>query len=206
LATKTAIQPESVFRSAARYAYSADALRSHFYAWVGAGYRPQVTRTGAESLPPQVVSFIVLDALATELFLKCLLQLDKGYRRPPKGHSLVEFFNRLSSQKKTAIRKAYEEYRQHYADRERAHREAVAQRRGKEFAEKLTNRDFDNVLGVSSDAFEKWRYHHEHEMRGGPIALNMIWLAVRTVLLADHPEWAKDVDFPNLVAEAVPVR
>lgn len=119
----------------------------------------------------------VLDALALELYLKCLHFMDHG--KASRGHEPVKLFAALKPGTQKAIRTLYNDALKTYA-----------------LAPELANRHpkfqqgLDNVLDWSNDIFINVRYLYE-----GNNSKMFYWpltrIVVRNVILATHPNWKK---------------
>jgi hypothetical protein len=128
---------------------------------------------------PTVAPWIVIQAFATELFIKCLHAVDG---REVRGHSLVALFGNLSDERKNRINAIYDEIAK--SD------EAFAEMQRAEPTDKLT---LAFSLQEMDRAFEIWRYAYESP---GPVNcfLGEPWKAVKRTILELKPEWQIVVD------------
>jgi hypothetical protein len=93
---------------------------------------------------------IVLDALTSELFLKCLICIETG--DTPRGHNLERLFNQLSKATRTRI--------QSYWDSEISTRRREKWDNFERVGLKVS-RDLPTALANGNNAFERYRYSYE---------------------------------------------
>lgn len=98
---------------------------------------------------------MVINAFASELFLKCLIVLDE--KKPKASHNLKSLYEQLSSDKQSLVTKHWDEgcrQRKHLIDEQ----------------EKVTNtpipRDLVTALNECGDAFRIMRYAYERPKAG----------------------------------------
>jgi hypothetical protein len=118
----------------------------------------------------------VLDAFATELYLKCLQKNELG-KIVQKGHVLKKLFEALPTGTQKAIRYRYNEIVANSPITK------VLQNKHPRFAVGL-----DNVLEMSSDVFFRVRYLYEGE-HGKMFYWPLLRTAVRNTIIAIHPDW-----------------
>jgi HEPN domain-containing protein len=120
---------------------------------------------------------IVNQALAAEIYLKCLHSIENGC--VPHGHVLTEFFEELSLGVKNDIRRRYELIR-----REHPVMKTLADWIREDGGDPEIALRLDQVLRVSERAFETFRYPWEYRPKtylGCPVAwaLNATILSLR---------------------------
>ena len=123
---------------------------------------------------PTAAPMFVVQAFATELYLKCLLVLDGAV---PWGHELYTLFGELKPDRKIRIEHFYKEHNDAdvaFFDAQQAQPDVI-------FSLEFSLREMNK-------AFEKWRYAYESP---GPqnSFLGQPWLAVRSAILEIKPEW-----------------
>lgn len=140
-----AIAAEKVFEHAECFYRASAALRSHLPVHLRPDHFENIHAAVTLTEP-----LIVLDALASELFLKCLICIETG-STPPK-HDLKQLFDKLSDTARTRI--------QGFWDSEIA----VSRREKWDSLEKLglkIARDLPSALAKGAKAFERYRYSYE---------------------------------------------
>jgi hypothetical protein len=91
-----------------------------------------------------VIAVAVNAAFSLELYLKCLLMIDSI--TPPKVHTLLDLFNLLPADQRRKIEELH--------DKSRALLWGEPPLRGASLLE---------ILQMSNNAFDDWRYHHEDQ-------------------------------------------
>jgi hypothetical protein len=137
-----------------------------------------------------VVPSLVTSVFATELYLKCLLLLDKGVET--KDHNLRHLFDKL----KPATR---QKIQTHFL-RALPDLQAIYDRdwQALGFAQRPVV-DFDFVLDGGKDAFKRFRYLHEGLTSADGWMGHEIGMCTRKVILERHPEWeVLRLQLPNL--------
>ena len=118
---------------------------------------------GNRNIDRYVPGCAVLAALSVELYLKCLLFIERG--QYPAIHDLKVLFGQLKCQTREALRKKHD---------------ARAERSG----------NLEELLDKGKDTFEKVRYIYErHETE---YALNWLGELVRQTIVNLHPDWESD--------------
>jgi hypothetical protein len=121
----------------------------------------------------------MLYAFACELFLKCLICIEKGYS--PHGHDLRILFNKLTPSTRKRLEEVWNQYATTYADRwieiERNIGCAVA-------------RDLPSALAAGSKAFDLIRYRHEDRPIEFKFYLGAFPHMLGKVAFELKPEWA----------------
>jgi hypothetical protein len=161
--TPKTTKPEEVFYIAFSYRFSAhrlyDLLKKYFPPDTGSGL--------VQSLFPTAQAGLILDLLAIEVFLKCLIQIETVSAATPQGHGLVDLFAQVSPKSQERIRQIYDSL------------------------EKPTNDpkmwEFDDVLGSLNKAFIQWRYAYEYSM-GRTVYCTMLCEAIEKAILEIHPD------------------
>jgi hypothetical protein len=132
---------------------------------------------------------IVCPAFALELYLKILITM--RFTTPPKTHSLVKLFGRLNKPTQDRIRNRF----------------ATIPRNPRIVATldaKGAPSDFDGMLQVSDDAFERTRnvYKNSTQPAGKGWMATEITKAVRLVILDAKPSWGLRKPVPATMADA----
>lgn len=121
---------------------------------------------------------IVLGALTTELFLKCLICIETGDK--PRGHNLRELFDQLNAATRARIQNMWDS--------------GIALRRRKEWDEierfglKMP-RDLPSALAKGSNAFERIRYSYEENTEGLHYYLEDLPPLLEGLILEMKPEF-----------------
>jgi hypothetical protein len=127
-----------------------------------------------EEKPYLSFAFGVNAALATELYLKCLLLIECG--QIPKIHNLKSLFGQLPRKTRQVIRKQ--------------HDKAVHEDRALvPFAKQGIKFDLDTLLQRGQDVFELFRYPYEPRAKDTFFGLSGLANCVRQHILSLHPEW-----------------
>jgi hypothetical protein len=121
---------------------------------------------------------IVLDALTSELFLKCLICIETG--STPRGHDLKKLFYQLSEATRTRIQRSWDS--------------EVATRRRKKWddMERLglkIARDLPSALAKGTNAFERYRYRYEGNTRDLHYYLEDLPAVLEMLILEMKPEF-----------------
>jgi hypothetical protein len=120
---------------------------------------------------------VVLSALTTELFLKCLICLESG--NAPRGHDLRKLFDQLAAPTRERIENLWNS--------------KVAARRAKEWdrIEELglrVPRDLPSALARGTNAFERVRYSYEGNTEGVHYYVGDLPTLLEGVILEIKPE------------------
>jgi HEPN domain-containing protein len=122
-------------------------------------------------------AFGVNAALATELYLKCLLLIEGG--QFPKSHNLKLLFGQLKRDTRQILKKK--------------HDEIVRQdQRLEVFVKGGINLDLDYLLEKGQDVFEQFRYPYEPNTKDVFFGLTGLVACVRGYILSLRPEWIDD--------------
>jgi hypothetical protein len=121
---------------------------------------------------------IVLDALTSELFLKCLICIETG--GTPHGHDLKKLFDQLSEATRTSIQSFWDSEiatlrRKKWDDLER-------------FGLRLP-RDLPSALAKGTNAFERYRYSYEGNTEDLHYYLEDLPPLLERVILEMKPEF-----------------
>jgi hypothetical protein len=127
-------------------------------------------------------AMIVISALASELFLKCIVCVETGLT--PQGHYLDYLFSRLSPKTQARI--------QHIWDTDLVpFREPMWKRIEATFGNGETlKRDLPSALAAASRAFEKTRYSYEGDSSDTQFYISDLPRLLGRVILELKPEWA----------------
>lgn len=122
---------------------------------------------------------IVLGALTTELFLKCLICIERPDSTPPRDHNLKRLFDELSDTTRTRIRNLWDN-------------DVVARRckdwdRVETFGLKVA-RDLPSALAKGDEAFQRYRYSYEGNTDGLHYYLEDLSALLENVILELKPE------------------
>ena len=116
-------------------------------------------------------------ALATGLYLKCLLLIECG--QFPKRHNLKLLFGQLKRSTRQALKKEHDEMV-----------------RWDKKVETLVKRgmklDLDSLLEKGQDIFEQFRYPYEPTAKGVFFGLTVLIACTRRYILKSNPEWIDD--------------
>jgi hypothetical protein len=121
---------------------------------------------------------VVLGALTTELFLKCLSGIETG--KVPKWHDLLELFNKLSAETRARIEHAWDN--------------DIVPIRSKEwdgierFGLKMP-RDLPSALAKGSEAFNRIRYNYEGNTEGVHFYVSDLPALLEKLILEIKPEF-----------------
>jgi hypothetical protein len=99
-------------------------------------------------MPQCVIPMVVCSAFSLELFLKCLILIERG--KPAGLHHLEKLFNHVDAKSRDGIRARYDQLRA-----------GIDARFAKFQGPPPPKTDFDSVLQMSSEAFQNFRYAHE---------------------------------------------
>jgi len=178
VAPVTPINVEDIFRQAVYFEYATNLLQRENSDAV----RNAIETKAPNFLMPAFVPSAALIPFSLELYLKCLLEIDKCTFKKPKGHELVYLFGCTRPDRQVRVRQLY----QNEVDNDPASAILIAE----------TNEpdafSFDRVLQGADTAFVHWRYHHE-KTAGSPshggFGSGRIRDAVRDTILEIHPDW-----------------
>ena len=164
------IEPEKIFHHAVSFYGAQKVLLRSIDVAIGS---PE-----AQSL---MIPTATLSAFTCELFLKCLICIERGYA--PDGHNLRDLFDLLSGKTRKRIQDRWDDYAKKYEHRwvER---------------ERLTGpiaRDLPSALSAGSKAFELLRYMHE-EGEGFQFYIGALPDMLVRVAFELRPDWAKAAD------------
>ena len=122
---------------------------------------------------------IVMSALASELFLKCLVCLETG--KAPRGHYLKQLFDGVSIERRRLITAIWDgdivPLRSPSWDQMKLH-----------FGEDIP-RALPDALSAANQAFEKVRYSYEDELDGLRFILGDLPWVLKRVILQMCPDW-----------------
>jgi hypothetical protein len=122
----------------------------------------------------------VLSVFASELLLKCLICIERGYA--PKGHDLLALFNMLTPQTRQRLK-------QMWAHHTRTYRDKV------EETEKLAGIKFETdltlALKAGRNAFNLLRYKHEGHEEEYAFYLGALPHMLARVAFKLRPEWER---------------
>jgi hypothetical protein len=124
---------------------------------------------------------MVLSALNSELFLKCLICIETG--RVPRGHNLHSLFKQLKPQTRRRI--------EHIWDTELVpHRNSMWVKIENSFGDgRKIARDLTSALAGGSTAFEKIRYSYEDDNEEVQFYIGDLPQILGRVILEMKPEW-----------------
>lgn len=130
---------------------------------------------------------MVLSALCTELFFKCLVCIETGLT--PQGHHLSDLFEQVTPTSKKTICHLWDTQivparDAHWKIIETSLRKAAPQR-----GEVLFKRDLPSALAAANRAFERIRYSYEPESINYSFYIGDMPRVMRRVILAMKPEW-----------------
>jgi hypothetical protein len=136
---------------------------------------------------------IVLSALNTELFLKCIVCLETEL--VPQGHYLDRLYSRVSQTTRKRI--------EHIWDTELVpHREPMWKKIEATFGKGETlKRDLPSALSAASRAFEKIRYSYEEDSTETQFYISDLPRILGRVILEMKPEWGRLQRRVSLVPE-----
>jgi hypothetical protein len=127
-----------------------------------------------------VQSNMVLSALTSELFLKCLVCLETTLT--PKGHHLFELFELLKPDTRDRVVKMWNIY---IVPKRSQMWDMIDQHHGGKIA-----RDLPGALLASSRAFETIRYEYEPDSQKSEFNIGDLPRILRILILEKKPEWA----------------
>jgi hypothetical protein len=168
---RTPPDPQKIFRHAADFEFATLYL---------ADYIIKKLESASPRTPVLVpdASRIVNSSLSLELYLKCLLSLEKGdYTR---GHEIVKLFNDLSIDRRTRIKELFAE------EFNRIPHLVYLRQQAKD----KKKYEIEQILQQANNTFVEWRYAFEGlknvEYTGQPVRN-----AVKRVILEIKPDWMK---------------
>jgi hypothetical protein len=134
------------------------------------------TGTLENAKPRQYIPITVNAAFTAELYVKCLLAIDKN-GACPSGHDLKLLFDNLSRTFKAKIRKRHELLA--------PHDDSIR------FFSFLwgSELNLDLLLDLNGKTFEKVRYSYENNSALFPFGLRTFTICLRDEILSRHPEW-----------------
>jgi hypothetical protein len=124
---------------------------------------------------------VVLSAMSSELFLKCLICIQTG--RAPRGHYLKQLFDQLEPDTRKRIIAVWDAK---VVPRHRAQWDAMEAGLKVRFP-----RDLPSILALANKAFEKVRYSYEGDLDGVAYLLSDLPAILKFIALLAHPEWAQ---------------
>jgi HEPN domain-containing protein len=161
-----ACDPEKLFLQATAFQEAKDVLSK----------RMTTAQGGVVLMAPTCV----LSAFASELLLKCLICLERGYA--PEGHDLLVLFNMLATQTRDRLKEMWANHTQTYRDKV-------------EEAERLTGIKFETDLTLALKAgrntFNLLRYMHEGHKEEYAFYLGALPHMLGRVAFELRPEWAR---------------
>lgn len=125
--------------------------------------------------------YVVLEAFAAELYIKCIL-VDGGAPTIPGKHKLTELFRNVHAKTRGDIEKIWRSLGAHFKFSPMA-------------------QPFEQVLCAIGNHFELWRYRFENEsdqLRRGE-EIRLVNLALWGYIIERHPDW-KDEDHSYFAA------
>jgi hypothetical protein len=122
-------------------------------------------------------AFGVNAALATELYLKCLLLVECG--QFPKVHNLKLLFGQLRTSTRQVLKKKHDDL-------------VRADQRLERFVKQGMKLDLDSLLEKGQDIFEQFRYPYEVNLKEVFFGLTGLLASVRDYILSIRPEWIDD--------------
>jgi hypothetical protein len=123
---------------------------------------------------------MILSALTSELFLKCLVCMETTLT--PKGHHLFELFKLLKPDTRDGIIKMWDIY---IVPQRTQMWDVIDQHHGGKIA-----RDLPGALLASSRAFETIRYEYEPTIQQSEFNIGDLPRILRLVVLEKKPDWA----------------
>ncbi|WP_456740376.1 hypothetical protein [Bradyrhizobium sp. USDA 4469] len=153
----------------------------YFYQTLGALHKlnpdPRANRHAAITLAEPL---IVLSAIATELFLKCLICIESGDAAPPRGHNLQTLFSQLSAPVRTRVQNLWDS-------------DVVPLRREEwdkwqELGLEVPG-DLSSALGKGANAFQVYRYSYEDNTDGIHYYLHDLSALLERTILEMRPEF-----------------
>jgi hypothetical protein len=127
-----------------------------------------------------VEPLIVLSAITTELFLKCLICIESTGTTPPRDHNLQKLFGKLSVPTRERIQSLWD-------------RDVVPRRREEwdrcEGIGLKIRRDLPSALAKGADAFQIYRYSYEDNTDGIHYYLQDLSELLERVILEMRPEF-----------------
>lgn len=152
---------------------------------------PKREPTNCVTVPPQalfglptLIPTLVLQAFATELYLKCILVLNTG--DAPHVHQLVQLYQQLTPTQKTRVEELYN-----------AECQSDLAFQGMQGTEPTTTFTLVYALQEMNRAFEAWRYAYESVPEKS--FLGHPWIAAARLILELRPDW-----LPIVAALGVP--
>jgi hypothetical protein len=132
---------------------------------------------------------IVLGALSTELFLKCLICIERPRNSPPRDHNLKRLFDELGEATRKHIEALWDS-------------DVVPRRRDKwdeweRFGLKIP-RDLSSALEKGGKAFNVYRYSYEENTEGVHYYLDDLSALLETLILEMKPDlkWLRRAPLP----------
>jgi hypothetical protein len=163
------IDPEEIFLQARRFHLTNALLKN-----LAAGN--DVIVSGELAQPQMVIS-----ALSSELYLKCLICLETG--GTPKGHRLADLYGLLSADLKSRI--------QHLWDNEVVPLREPNWKIVEAHSLQRIARDLPTALQVANKAFERIRYSYEPARDKSQFYIDDLPTVLVKIILQVKPEWMK---------------
>ena len=134
-------------------------------------------------------ALVANNAMAAELYLKCLIHIETG-RLVKNQHNLQKLFGMLPRETQAEIQKRFDAAMRppnyDFSSVPEAEREAL-----RKVAERMP-KNLVEALRKGGDAFVEWRYLYENESdTGNPYSLFNLPAILRVVILEHKPEWAR---------------
>jgi hypothetical protein len=170
---KQPIAAEKLFEHAECFYQASTALRSHLPVRLRPDHFENIHAAMTLNEP-----LIVLDALTSELFLKCLICIETG--STPRGHDLKKLFDQLSEATRTRI--------QSYWESEVATRRREEWDKFERFGLKIA-RDLPSALAKGTNAFERYRYSYEENTQDLHYYLEDLPALLERLILEMKPEF-----------------
>jgi hypothetical protein len=169
-------KPEDAFYLAVGYRFSAQILWKQFESIFGPA---NVDGLLAEHFRPTVLSAFVLECLSIELYLKCLIQVEKQLPTTPHGHDLFDLFEQLSQERRDRIKALFDAKEPPSSD--------------------VASWEFHKVLTSLNDAFVSWRYAHENGMKQTTFDTRLA-ISIQEAVLEHMPAWRHLIQFRTISA------
>ena len=157
-----------------------------------------ITLTPATQAAAQLVQpTMVVSAFTTELFLKCLINLETTLT--PQGHHLFELFDQLKPETQRKIVHLWDSEVIPIRDPEWTFIE-----KSRNYSHGRFKRDLPGALADSSRAFEEIRYAYEPASKKATFNIIDVPRILRQVILEMKPEWKNLTRIVKLVGEVPP--
>jgi len=163
--TEKFLNPKEIFNTAEVFSRAADLINKEMQ-----------TNKDFSLMAP----FVVNRAFSLELYLKCLIVLEKGFiPKDKKVHGLKDLYGLISAKSKQVIKSNYNKLVANDITLKIAHRE------------KNIDLDLSTVLNKISSAFVKWRYIYEKNFTDF-YSVKTIAISIKKRIFELKPEWFDD--------------